>query len=1021
MLRNLCRGLAALAALALLLVGLPAVLAVGTLAVTRNADPQHSDLVDLLTRPDNGNLFLWTLVVVGWIGWLCFAGSVLVEIPAQLRGRSARRVFALGWSQRMAGGLVGAVLALLPTAGAALAASPAAATTTVGLHPPVAAVARAEAGPVAGPVAVGRPGTVRTPAQPTYRVREERPAESLWSIAEKELGSGARWKEIARLNQGRTMDAGGRRFDADQPIHPGWVLLMPADAASAGDAAGRTAQTGSQQAADGHRTQVVVKAGDTLSGLAQEDMGNADRWPELFAANKGVRAPDGVRLEDPNLIEPGMVLTVPQAGSAPPVTPPAAPPVTPPSGTASGPPSGSAPVTGTPTTGTPSHAPSAGPQPTGTHGGAPASGAAHPSHPVPTQAAPSQHVPATVPAVPPAAPPTQAAAPAPTHTGSASSASSGVEEGLIGGTALLAAVVLGAVAVRRAGRPRNPAQRRQAQHRPRTDPRQTGAALPASLLEPVPPPFAALRGRAAEPEPAPPVEPAAADEASVADEVSAPVNEPGIAFLAAMSARQDAIGLDLLDRALRSLARTAAAEGRRLPALTVVRITPAHTVELHLATPAPPIEPFRAAHASTVWWCPADSDQVLPARDAAAVPAPYPALVSLGTAAEGSIVLVDLEAVRLVHLSGAPKAVTEVLRTLALELAFTPLADQVTVHTVGVAEELEPAAEGRLRVHDSLREAVAAVSARDHEVRTALAEAGANTPREARSRGAAGAAWAPEIVLCATVPDGTMPEELGRMLDASPRGSVAVVASAPPPGAGPMARWTLPTTGPATLPGLGMSVELQHLNDHQYLQWLGLLGTAPIVPEVLEEPDEFAAAPPRGGGGGQTAGPSSVPPGLAARPEPRPEPHLESGPESRPEPRLESRPEPPAGARPDPRFDIAPALDPWAVRSPWPDPASVENQDAAESVEAAHELTLRRLRAGDHQGAEAAAFAGLSPAPDTELLHRDLLCVYADAGATEQLHKAVHRLERLAARNGRALEPETDALIAELRGTGGAA
>jgi hypothetical protein len=101
-----------------------------------------------------------------------------------------------------------------------------------------------------------------------------------------------------------------------------------------------------------------------------------------------------------------------------------------------------------------------------------------------------------------------------------------------------------------------------------------------------------------------------------------------------------------------------------------------------------------------------------------------------------------------------------------------------------------------------------------------------------------------------------------------------------------------------------------------------------------------------------------------------------------------------------------------------PAPYDPESDDSPEAVEAAHELILRRLRAGDHQGAEAAAFAGLEPAPDTELLHRDLLCVYADAGAVEQLNKAVTRLERLPNRTGRPLEPETDALIAELRGTG---
>ena len=58
-------------------------------------------------------------------------------------------------------------------------------------------------------------------------MRDTRPADSLWSIAERQLGSGERWQEIADLNKGRVMDDAGRRFDADRPIHPGWKLLMP--------------------------------------------------------------------------------------------------------------------------------------------------------------------------------------------------------------------------------------------------------------------------------------------------------------------------------------------------------------------------------------------------------------------------------------------------------------------------------------------------------------------------------------------------------------------------------------------------------------------------------------------------------------------------------------------------------------------------------------------------------------------------------------------------------------------------
>jgi len=48
----------------------------------------------------------------------------------------------------------------------------------------------------------------------------------------------------------------------------------------------------------------VVKAGDSLSKIAKELLGDADRWPEIVAANKD-------RIDDPNAIEPGLKLKIP--------------------------------------------------------------------------------------------------------------------------------------------------------------------------------------------------------------------------------------------------------------------------------------------------------------------------------------------------------------------------------------------------------------------------------------------------------------------------------------------------------------------------------------------------------------------------------------------------------------------------------------------------------------------------------------------------------------------------------------
>ncbi|GAA1167624.1 nucleoid-associated protein YgaU [Kitasatospora gansuensis] len=721
-------ALGALVLLALLLVGMPALLVYGTTAVAGMGGQSTDGLVELLTTPDDGRIFLWALVAIGWVAWLCFAFSVLLEIPAQLRGRVARRLPAFGWSQRIAAGLVGSVLALLPVAGSAFAAVPdrpvAVAPAQVTAAPQYAALPAAPAAPALTPAADPAPG---------YTVRDSRPADSLWSIAERQLGSGERWVEIAKLNDGRVMDDSGRTFDADRPIHPGWQLLMP------GDAKAQTAPAPAPAAAPAvpvavtqpRHASVTVQTGDTLSAIAERELGDAEGWPKLFEANKGVAAPDGERLTDPDVVVPGMVLAIPGA----PAPAPAPAPV-------------------------PAPAPAPDPAP------APAPEASVPVTPAPATPAPATPAPATQgPVVPSQAPTAAAHTPAAKADAPSDDYSVALAASTVG--VLLAAVLVGTVARRRGDQQRS----RKPRHR---------IALPA---------------------------PAA------------------LAFESELKVRQDDAGLALLDRALRTLARNTVRGGKRLPTLVAARITPGRTVELHLAAPAAPIAPFRAAHAPNVWWCPDDSSELLGASQAAKNNAPYPALVTLGSAPDGSVVLADLETVRLMHLSGHPDDSQDVLRTLAVELAHSPLADRLNLHLVGLAEDLPISGRALERVHrhDSLEAALAALGPRTARARATLVAAEAASPRDARSRGQDDESWVPEIVLSAQPPSGTLPTELGRLLDGTPRTCLAVITRAPERGSGPVARWTLPSTGNATIPGLHLTVQLQRLSQDQYARLGDLL------------------------------------------------------------------------------------------------------------------------------------------------------------------------------------------------------
>ncbi|MEU4898536.1 LysM peptidoglycan-binding domain-containing protein [Streptomyces sp. NPDC044780] len=287
--RAVLRGLASLLVLAAAVAGLPVLLAQVTTVLW---DSGHDDLAHLLDRQDTGGAFLLALVGIAWIAWAHFAFCVFAEIPAQLRGRSSRRARRLNISRHAAATLISSILVLLPTSTA--------------LATPSTAVAAPTAEPTPGtPTAADRhqaptPTADRSNEQRTYTVREARPAESLWSIAEAKLGDGERWRQIAALNQGRTM-ADGTRFDADAFLQPGWTLLLP-DTGSADDPAG------SQGALS---RSVTVAPGDTLSAIADTALGDPARYNEIFDLNKNRPGPDGRAFTDPDQIYPGQRLALP--------------------------------------------------------------------------------------------------------------------------------------------------------------------------------------------------------------------------------------------------------------------------------------------------------------------------------------------------------------------------------------------------------------------------------------------------------------------------------------------------------------------------------------------------------------------------------------------------------------------------------------------------------------------------------------------------------------------------------------
>ncbi|WP_345173861.1 hypothetical protein, partial [Streptomyces lavendulae] len=635
----LTRGLLSLTVLAALLAGLPVLLWWATAQV---GPPGIAALANLLSTDDSGQVFLLLLAAAGWIGWALFAVAVLLEVPAQLRGRSAPQIRGLV-GQRTAAALVGAVLLALP-AGTALAAP---ATASPAQNTPVSASAAAVPGTdsAAAGIRADPAAAQDTGGAVTHTVRDVRPAESLWSIAATSLGDATRWEEIAALNAGHTM-TDGTVFHADQPIQPGWILTLPHDATPP-PPTGHRAQGEHGDAvttAPAHATQYSVRAGDNLTSIAAEQLGDANRYPEVFELNKGTPLPGGAgTFTDPNLIYPGQQLTLPPAPTpAPPqsqpgngTTPPAAPASPAPTVKPATPPA----VTPTPG---PTATPSA-PSPATTPASPKSPGAAAPSAAASTTTptTPASPNPGQVPkqATPPAAT-SPSASPATTAAPGAAEAtatSHRVNWALVAGIGtLLAASLAGALGVRRILQQRA---------------RRAGETI------------------------------AQDDEPTNVEQVLAAVAEPE--------------GVELLDRVLRALAHHAATDHRDLPALRGARLS-AEGVALLLDEPADPVTPFTAGPDTRTWVL--DNKAVLPsADDLADVHAPYPGLVTLGADSTG-LLLADLTTCRILLLDGSPEEVLEVARALALELGTSGWTDYAEILTAGLGSRLSGLLpQGRIR------------------------------------------------------------------------------------------------------------------------------------------------------------------------------------------------------------------------------------------------------------------------------------------------------------------------------------
>jgi LysM repeat protein len=294
-------GLTAGLALVAVLVGIPVALALLGGDPLPNHLPRWSSIRDSLTqRDETGTLFIHAIVIIGWLAWASFVLSVIVEIVARLRGRTAVRLTGLGGPQRWAAGLIAAVALSISASSAGLAmphAAVAAVATTIPDHPggthsaatgtPVTAAPRANY-PVtpdqslAAPIGAQEVGSEASTPD-SHLVYQVRKGDYLGRIAERFGGPFDEATEIARENHIKDPNV----------IDIGWKITLPSGAEDTGPhrhATGRViGGSGTHGSGDSEAPPTVTPRGSSSASVPS--IGGPAAEPPVVAAPARGAAP----------------------------------------------------------------------------------------------------------------------------------------------------------------------------------------------------------------------------------------------------------------------------------------------------------------------------------------------------------------------------------------------------------------------------------------------------------------------------------------------------------------------------------------------------------------------------------------------------------------------------------------------------------------------------------------------------------------------------------------------------------
>lgn len=240
---------------------------------------------------------------------------------------------------------------------------------------------------------------------------------------------------------------------------------------------------------------------------------------------------------------------------------------------------------------------------------------------------------------------------------------------------------------------------------------------------------------------------------------------------------ENTIGLEDIDNALRTLQVWAEDTNSPLPELLAVRVD-GQEIALYLLKPYEKDlpAPFELGHTDRTAWIVRPGTATPPPR---ASVSPYPALTTIGTDAQGGVLLLDLEQIGALNIVGdTADVVRGMLNAMAVELTATPWADGIELTLVGIATGIAKSIDKYRVQHVEDVATLVRNLERDLQDRAeALATYGAHDVHEGRVKAAELEAWAPHIVILAEEPPADVRDQLNELVARTPRLGIATVTS----------------------------------------------------------------------------------------------------------------------------------------------------------------------------------------------------------------------------------------------------